>query len=161
MAFSMTGDGVWQRLPAIVGLDATRVWTTAIKTVLSLLLGLILLTLLIGVAAVGLELLALGTASVDEVLQHVLIGVLMLLAIVEVFRTTLAYLTEGRVKVTFIVDTILVVMLTEILSLWLKGGEGTTFTLLLSVIAVLSGVRILAIRFSPSSTNPDARRDAE
>jgi hypothetical protein len=73
----------------------------------------------------------------------------------------LAYLTEGRVKVTFIVDTILVVMLTEILSLWLKGGEGTTFTLLLSVIAVLSGVRILAIRFSPSSANPDVRRDAE
>ncbi|MFZ5861491.1 MAG: phosphate-starvation-inducible PsiE family protein [Nitrospirota bacterium] len=161
MAFFMTWDGVWQRLPSIGGLDSTRLWTTAIKTVLSVLLGLIVLTLLIGVVAVGLELLALGTAGVDTVLQHVLIGVLMLLAMVEVFRTTLAYLTEGRVKVTFIVDTILVVMLTEILSLWLKGGEGTTFTLLLSVIAVLSGVRILAIRFSPSSTNPDARRDAD
>jgi hypothetical protein len=52
-------------------------------------------------------------------------------------------------------------MLTEILSLWLKGGEGAAFTLLLSVIAVLSGVRILAIRFSPSSPNPDLRRDAD
>jgi uncharacterized membrane protein (DUF373 family) len=161
MAFSLTLDQMWQRLPAIAGVDSPRLWTTAIKAVLHLLLGLILLTLLIGVAAVGLELAALGTASVDDVLQHVLIGVLMLLAIVEVFRTTLAYLTEGRVKVTFIVDTILVVMLTEILSLWLKGGEGTTFTLLLSVIAVLSGVRILAIRFSPSSTNPELKRDLE
>jgi uncharacterized membrane protein (DUF373 family) len=161
MAFSLTLDEVWQRLPAIAGVDSPRLWTIAIKAVLHLLLGLILLTLLIGVAAVGLELAALGTASVDDVLQHVLIGVLMLLAIVEVFRTTLAYLTEGRVKVTFIVDTILVVMLTEILSLWLKGGEGATFTLLLSVIAVLSGVRILAIRFSPSWTNQDARRDPE
>lgn len=161
MVFSVTLDHVWQRLPAIAGVESSRLWTTAIKAVLNLLLGLILLTLLIGVAAVGLELVALGTASVDEVLQHVLIGVLMLLAIVEVFRTTLAYLTEGRVKVTFIVDTILVVMLTEILSLWLKGGEATTFTLLLSVITVLSGVRILAIRFSPSSAVPDVRRDAE
>jgi uncharacterized membrane protein (DUF373 family) len=161
MALSLTLDEVWQRLPAIAGVDSPRLWTTAIKAVLNLLLALILLTLLIGVAAVGLELAALGTASVDEVLQHVLIGVLMLLAIVEVFRTTLAYLTEGRVKVTFIVDTILVVMLTEILSLWLKGGEGAAFTLLLSVIAVLSGVRILAIRFSPSSPNPDLRRDAD
>jgi uncharacterized membrane protein (DUF373 family) len=161
MAFSVTLDQVWQRLPGIAGVDSPRLWNTAIKAVLNLLLGLILLTLLIGVAAVGLELAALGTASIDDVLQHVLIGVLMLLAIVEVFRTTLAYLTEGRVRVTFIVDTILVVMLTEILSLWLKGGEGATFTLLLSVIAVLSGVRIVAIRFSPSSTNPDVRRDVE
>jgi uncharacterized membrane protein (DUF373 family) len=136
-------------------------WTTAIKGVLSLLLGLILLTLLVGVVAVGLELRELSTAGVDDVLQHVLIGVLMLLAIVEVFRTTLAYLTEGRVKVTFIVDTILVVMLTEILSLWLKGGEEAMFALLLSVIAVLSGIRILAIRFSPSTAGPDMRRESE
>jgi uncharacterized membrane protein (DUF373 family) len=161
MTLSTTLDEVWQRLPAIAGLDAPRLWTTAIKAVLSLLLGLILLTLLVGVVAVGLELRELGTAGVDAVLQRVLIGVLMLLAIVEVFRTTLAYLAEGRVKVTFIVDTILVVMLTEILSLWLKGGEGATFTLLLFVIAVLSGVRILAIRFSPSSAIPGVRGDAE
>ncbi len=161
MAFPTTLDGVWQRLPAIAGLDSPRLWSTAIKAVLSVLLGLILLTLLVGVVAVGLALRELGTAGVEAVLQRVLIGVLMLLAIVEVFRTTLAYLTEGRVKVTFIVDTILVVMLTEILSLWLKDGEGTTFALLLSVIVVLSGVRILAIRFSPSSANPDLRRDSE
>ena len=161
MTFSTTWDEVWQRLPALAGLDAPRVWTTAIKAVLSLLLGLIVITLLVGVVAVGLELRALGTVGVDAVLQRVLIGVLMLLAMVEVFRTTLAYLAEGRVKVTFIVDTILVVMLTEILSLWLKGGEGATFTLLLSVIAVLSGVRIVAIRFSPSAGSPDLRREAE
>jgi len=160
MVIPTTLEGVWQRLPAIAGLDSPRLWTTAIKAVLSALLGLILLTLLVGVAAVGLELRELGTVGVDAVLQRVLIGVLMLLAMVEVFRTTLAYLTEGRVKVTFIVDTILVVMLTEILSLWLKGGAGATFTLLLFVIGVLSSVRILAIRFSPSS-NPDVRREPE
>jgi uncharacterized membrane protein (DUF373 family) len=40
-----------------------------------------------------------------------------------VFKTCVTYLTEGRVKVTFIVDTILVVMLTEVISQWFKDGD--------------------------------------
>ena len=51
---------------------------------------------------------------------------------------------------TFIVDTILVVMLTEIISLWLRGGDWKSFALLLVVIGGLAGVRVLAVRFSPS-----------
>ena len=89
--------------------------------------------------------------DVEIVLRHVLIGILILLAVVEVFKATLAYLTEGRVKVTFIVDTILVVMLTEIISLWLRGGDWKSFALLLVVIGGLAGVRVLAVRFSPSA----------
>ena len=48
---------------------------------------------------------------------------MILLAVVEVFKTTVTYFSEGRVKVTFIVDTILVVMLTEIISLWFKEAD--------------------------------------
>jgi uncharacterized membrane protein (DUF373 family) len=88
----------------------------------------------------------------------VLIGILILLAVVEVFKTSLAYLTQGRVKVTFIVDTILVVMLTEIISLWLRGGDWKSFALLLAVIAALGGVRVLAVRFSPSAASPPPER---
>jgi uncharacterized membrane protein (DUF373 family) len=122
-----------------------------IKVVLSLMLGLILVTLVAGTFAVALELRELLVRDVEEVLRHILVGVLLLLAVIEVFKTTLAYLTEGRVKVTFIVDTILVVMLTEIIALWLKGGTWTAFGLLLGVIAALAGLRVMTIRFSPSA----------
>jgi uncharacterized membrane protein (DUF373 family) len=123
-----------------------------IRVVLSGLLLLILATLVGGILAVGWELRRLLTEDVELVLRHVLIGILILLAVVEVFKTSLAYLTEGRVKVTFIVDTILVVMLTEIISLWLRGGDWKAFALLLAVIGALGGVRVLAVRFSPSAS---------
>jgi uncharacterized membrane protein (DUF373 family) len=122
-----------------------------IRVVLSALLLLILATLVGGILAVGWELRRLFVEDVELVLRHVLIGILILLAVVEVFKTTLAYLTEGRVKVTFIVDTILVVMPTEIISLWLRGGDWRSFALLLAVIGGLAGVRVLAVRFSPSN----------
>ena len=125
-----------------------------IRMVLSGLLLLILATLVGGILAVAWELRRLFVENVELVLRHVLIGILILLAVVEVFKTTLAYLTEGRVKVTFIVDTILVVMLTEIISLWLRGGDWKSFALLLAVIAGLAGVRVLAVRFSPSVPHP-------
>ena len=125
-----------------------------IRIALSGLLLLILATLVGGIAAVAWELRRLFTDDVELVLRHVLIGILILLAVVEVFKTSLAYLTQGRVKVTFIVDTILVVMLTEIISLWLRGGDWKAFALLLAVIAALGGVRVLAVRFSPSAATP-------
>lgn len=125
-----------------------------IRIALGGLLLLILATLVGGILAVGWELRRLFVADVELVLRHVLIGILILLAVVEVFKTTLAYLTEGRVKVTFIVDTILVVMLTEIISLWLRGGDWKSFALLLAVIGGLAGVRVLAVRFSPSAPHP-------
>jgi uncharacterized membrane protein (DUF373 family) len=134
----------------ILEVDPARLFVKGIKAVLSLMLGLVLVTLVAGIFAVALELRELLVRDVEEVLRHILVGILLLLAVIEVFKTTLAYLTEGRVKVTFIVDTILVVMLTEIIALWLKGGTWTAFGLLLGVIAALAGLRVMTIRFSPS-----------
>ena len=138
----------------ILEVDPARLFVKGIKAVLSLMLGLILVTLVAGIFAVALELRELLVHDVEEVLRHILVGILLLLAVIEVFKTTLAYLTEGRVKVTFIVDTILVVMLTEIIALWLKGGTWTAFGLLLGVIAALAGLRVMTIRFSPSVMRP-------
>jgi len=137
-------------LHPILEVDPARLFVKGIKAVLSLMLGLILVTLVAGTFAVALELRELLVRDVEEVLRHMLVGILLLLAVIEVFKTTLAYLAEGRVKVTFIVDTILVVMLTEIIALWLKGGTWTAFGLLLGVIAALAGLRVMTIRFSPS-----------
>lgn len=138
-------------LHGLMDVDPARLFVKGIKAILSLLLGLILVTLLGGIVAVGMDLRSLFVENTEHVLRRVLVGILILLAVVEVFKTTLAYFTEGRVKVTFIVDTILVVMLTEIISLWLKGGSWQAFGLLLAVITALAALRIVTIRFSPSS----------
>jgi len=74
----------------------------------------------------------------------------LLLALVEVFKTTVTYFREGRVKVTFIVDTILVVMLTEVISQWFKGGDWQALTVLCGILLVLGIVRVMAVRWSPT-----------
>ena len=79
---------------------------------------------------------------------------LILLAAVEVFKTTLTYVTEGRVKVTFIVDTILVVMLTEVISQWFKGGDIAQMGVLGGILVTLAVIRVLAVRCSPTQGEP-------
>jgi hypothetical protein len=61
----------------------------------------------------------------------------------------LTYFSAGRVKVTFIVDTILVVMLTEVISLWFKGANPTQLGLLGGTLLVLGATRVVAVRWSP------------
>jgi hypothetical protein len=53
--------------------------------------------------------------------------------------------------VTFLGATMVVVMLTEILSLGLRGGDRTWVALLLAVIAARGGLQTLAVRCSPSA----------
>jgi uncharacterized membrane protein (DUF373 family) len=131
--------------------DLMNVWTLGIRLVLSMLILTILTALAGGVAMTFLDVGLLLRRPVEEALRQVLIDTLILLAVVEVFKTTLAYFSEGRVKVTFIVDTILVVMLTEVISEWFKG-EGLLHLAALGVILlVLGAMRIVAVRCSPTT----------
>ena len=130
----------------------TRVWEAGMRFILSLLTLTILLGLAGGVIKTFLDLRLLLSVDVEVVLRQVLIDTLTLLAVVEVLKTTLAYCSEGRVRVTFIIDTVLVVMLTEVISRWFTGGEWHQFAILGSILITLGLMRIVAIRYSPSPT---------
>lgn len=135
---------------AMRSLDLMDVWTKGIRLVLSMLILTILTALAGGVVMTFLDVGLLLRRPVEDALRQVLIDTLILLAVVEVFKTTLTYFSEGRVKVTFIVDTILVVMLTEVISEWFKG-EGLIHMAALGVILlVLGAMRIIAVRCSPT-----------
>ena len=145
------------RLPIIRDWDPTAAWMRGIKLVLSLLILTILLALAGGVAKTFLDLGMLLHHPLEVALRHIIVDTLLLLAVVEVFKTTLTYFSEGRVKVTFIVDTILVVMLTEVISEWFKGVRLNEFAVLGAILLTLALIRVLAVRFSPAhgETAPD------
>lgn len=132
--------------------DMTRVWEAGTRFILSLLTLTILLGLAGGVVKTFLDLRLLLTADLEVALRHIIVDALTLLAVVEVLRTTLTYCSDGRVRVTFIVDTVLVVMLTEIISRWFTGGEWHQFAILGGIVITLGLMRIVAIRYSPSPT---------
>ncbi|GJL70719.1 MAG: hypothetical protein NPIRA06_33540 [Nitrospirales bacterium] len=130
--------------------DLTHFWMKGIKAVLSLLIVTILVGLAGGVLRIFLNLEALFTEPLEQVFRQLIVDTLIILAIVEVFKTTVTYFSEGRVKVTFIVDTILVVMLTEIISKWFSEAHLEQWMILGGILGVLAIIRVVAVQWSPT-----------
>jgi len=138
---------IWAQIREV---DFMDVWTRGIKGVLSLMIITLLAALAVGVIKTFFDLLRFADQPAEDVLRRVIIQMLILLALVEVFKTATTYFSEGRVKVTFIVDTILVVMLTEVLSHWFRGGDWRTLGALGGVLLTLGIVRVMVVRWSPT-----------
>ena len=80
----------------------------------------------------------------------------IMLASLELIRTLQSYLQLGRVKVTFIIDVALVVLIGELISLWYVDYEIAEILVNLGVISVLMLLRIVTIKYSPDY-NEEAR----
>ncbi|MCK4846861.1 MAG: phosphate-starvation-inducible PsiE family protein [Deltaproteobacteria bacterium] len=91
--------------------------------------------------------------DIKEVSKVLIVNVLMMLAILEVFRTTLTYFSDGRVKVTYIIDTVLVVVLTEVMVFWFKDIGYERLVMVIALVFTLVLARIVTIRFSPSNND--------
>lgn len=148
--------GLLQLRQVLASSDLTLLWEKGTQAVLSLLIVTILVGLAGGVIKTFLGLRLLLTADIDLGLRHLIVNTLMLLAVVEVLKTTLAYFSEGRVRVTFIVDTVLVVMLTEVISQWFTGGDWQKLSILAVILVTLGLIRVLAVRFSPAQPSHSA-----
>jgi uncharacterized membrane protein (DUF373 family) len=134
----------------LVTYDPTRAWEVGTRWILSLLTLTILLGLAGGVVKTFIDLRLLLSADLEVALRQVLVDTLTLLAVVEVLKTTLTYCSDGRVRVTFIIDTVLVVMLTEVISRWFTGGDWHQFAMLGGIVLMLGVMRIVAVRYSPT-----------
>lgn len=77
----------------------------------------------------------------------------IMLATLELIRTLQSYLLIGRVKVTFILDVALVVLIGELISLWYRKYEATEVVLGIFVVATLVALRIITTKYSPDSEN--------
>ena len=116
-----------------------------------LLLMVILLTISWATVKTLLDLKTIFTGKdMHEALKLVMVNSLTVLALLEVFMTALAYFEEGRVKVTYIIDTVLVVILTEVMVFWFKEIEYMRVLMVIALVLSLIIARILAIRFSPA-----------
>ncbi len=128
---------------------------TLCRTLLSVLLMVLIVGIGFGVARSAVDLFSVAkhlfaSDGLHEALKALVINVLMVLAVLELFRTVKAYFTEGRVKVTYIIDTVLVVVITEIMGFWYRDVETERLLLAIFLVIALMGVRIMAIRFSPN-----------
>ena len=109
------------------------------RVLLSLMLCVLLAGMAFGVvqAAADLATYAKGFYQGDilhSALKDVMIDVLMVLAVLGLFRTVKSYFTEGRVKVTYIIDTVLVVVVTEIMGFWYREVDPVRIGLAIALV---------------------------
>jgi uncharacterized membrane protein (DUF373 family) len=127
----------------------SRFFELAAKAVISLVVVAIFVTILAGTAYTVYDFRLIFSKPFHEVFRTILIDILTVLAIMEILRTALAYYSYGRVKVTYIIDAVLVTTLTEILAFWYRDIELQKLFMALALVLSLAFVRIIAIRFSP------------
>ena len=120
------------------------------RWILSLLIIAILSSMMGGVIITILHLRLLFTMDIEHALRMVIIDVLTILAVLEMFRTVLAYFSEGRVKVTYIIDTVIVVMLTEVMACWFKEFNLYKMGMITLLVLALCIMRIFTVKYSPS-----------
>ena len=99
----------------------SRFFELAAKAVISVVVVAIFVTILAGTAYTVYDFRLIFSEPFHEAFRTILIDILTVLAIMEILRTALAYYSYGRVKVTYIIDAVLVTTLTEILAFWYQG----------------------------------------
>ncbi len=83
--------------------------------------------------------------------ERMIVSVLTLLAVLEIIRTLQSYLKIGRVRVTFILDAALVVLIGELIGLWFGNYTPEELLLNVGVIAALIVLRIVTDKMSPQT----------
>ncbi|ABA56956.1 hypothetical protein Noc_0432 [Nitrosococcus oceani ATCC 19707] len=81
--------------------------------------------------------------------ENMIKDTVVILASFELIRVFQSYLLIGRVKVTFILDVALVVLIGELISLWYVENDANEVLLNIFVIASLIAFRIITTKFSP------------
>jgi len=121
------------------------------RAFLSLLIAAILSAVLAGVVYTFYDLRLILERDFHTAFRTILVDILTVLAMVEILRTALAYFTEGRVKVTYIIDTVMVTVLTEIMAFWYKEMPWQQLAMVVLLALSLATIRVIAVRYSPAS----------
>jgi uncharacterized membrane protein (DUF373 family) len=133
----------------VIDLNVSRFFEMSARVVLSFLIVAILVTILAGIGCTFYDLRLIFQQSFQSAFKTIMVDMLTVLAIVEVLRTALAYFSEGRVKVTYIIDTVIVTILTEVMAFWYKEMEWQEVAMIILLVLSLACIRIIAVRFSP------------
>jgi uncharacterized membrane protein (DUF373 family) len=132
-----------------IDLRITRFFEGSARILLSLLIFVIMLAILAGIGCTLYDLRLILGGDFHSAFKSILVDALTVLAIVEVLRTALAYFTEGRVKVTYIIDTVMVTVLTEVMAFWYRDMNWQGIAMVIALVLSLACIRIIAVRFSP------------
>ena len=85
--------------------------------------------------------------------EEMIKDVVIILAALELIRIFQSYLLVGRVRVTFILDVALVVLIGELISFWYREFNMTEIITSIAVISTLIVLRIITTKYSPDHSD--------
>lgn len=132
-------------------LKLTVFFSTFIRIALNALLILICIALLVGIYKSGIDLYRSLNKPLETILQTMLLDTVFIVALVEIAITVLGYLKDGRVHVRYIVDTILIIMLNEIVTLWFSHPKLQDMIGISIIVLTLAAIRVSVTKFAPSN----------
>lgn len=147
--FALDGPSPAQAVPDIWSFFAASVYPALVRVLAGVLIVALCLWMAAGIVSVVLDLRQSLSGGWAGVAEHTIVNALIMLALLEVIRTLQSYLTLGRVRVTFILDTALVVLIGELIGLWFREYAPEKVLLGLGVIVTLVVLRIATAKFSP------------
>ncbi len=142
------------RVGEAIGFFTDTLYPSLVRILTSTLIVALCLWMAAGVVNILSGLKEIFEQSWAAVAERTIINALLVLALLEVVRTLQIYLNLGRVRVTFILDTALVVLITELMGLWFREFSPGKVLLGLGVIVTLVVLRIVTARFSPEPSEP-------
>ena len=142
-----------EEMPYIASANAfvNRVYPFLLTFLTGVLIFVLCLWMFAGIVNITLDLLQNFRQGWGKAVEHMIVHALLILALLEVIRTLQSYIKLGRVRVTFILDTALVVLIGELMGLWFREYTWEKVVLSLAVIVTLVALRIGTSRFSPDS----------
>jgi uncharacterized membrane protein (DUF373 family) len=121
------------------------------KIILLVLLSITFVIFIAEAVKMVLEFLELWKSSLQAGIQAMVVDILTLLAMFEIYLTILTYFKESRVKVTYVVDSVFIIMLSELMKQWFNHqATMQDCGLMIAVLLSLAVIRLLTIRYSPS-----------
>lgn len=121
------------------------------KIILLILLTVSFVIFIAEVVRMVFEFISLWKYSLQVGIQAVIVDMLTLLALFEIYLTILTYFKESRVKVTYVVDSVFIIMLSELMKQWFTHQATLeSCGLMIAVILALAVTRLFTVRYSPS-----------
>lgn len=117
-----------------------------IRFVMVALLLIISAVLVFGVFKTGYDFFISFNQETEQLLPKIIVDTVFIIALVEISLMLLAYLRDGRVHVRYIIDTILIVMLSEFVVIWFDEPDPVKIGSLIGVVFALLIARYVVHR---------------
>jgi uncharacterized membrane protein (DUF373 family) len=89
------------------------------------------------------------TIGLYKAFKSLIVDMLILLALIEILRTVFAYLKYGRVRISYVIEAVIVTVLSEGLSFWYSSMDWKDVVTFISFVFSLICIRIFTIKYSP------------